>query len=58
MRFVWDERKSRRNLVKHHVSFELASLVFDDPWHVRIFDPHEMKTGGERWAWWAGASCF
>ena len=46
MRFIWDDRKSRRNLVKHHVSFELASLVFDGPWHVSIPDPHEHE---DRW---------
>ena len=31
MRFEWDEDKNRRNLAKHKVSFDTASLVFDDP---------------------------
>jgi uncharacterized protein len=46
MRFVWDELKSRRNLAKHKVSFDLAKLVFDDPLHLSIPDPHE---GEARW---------
>jgi uncharacterized protein len=29
--FDWCEVKSRANLKKHKVSFETASLVFDDP---------------------------
>jgi hypothetical protein len=31
MRFEWDEEKNRRNLLKHHVRFETAVLVFSDP---------------------------
>ena len=46
MHFVWDEAKSRRNLAKHRVSFELARLVFDDPFHLSIPDPYEVE---ERW---------
>ena len=33
MRFEWDEQKNRSNQGKHQVSFELASEVFDDPYH-------------------------
>lgn len=47
MRFVWDEHKSRRNLAKHRVSFETATLVFDDPHSVSRFD--RIKEGEERW---------
>ena len=47
MRFEWDEDKNRRNLVKHKVSFETASLVFDDPRMVSIQD--RMVEGEERW---------
>jgi uncharacterized DUF497 family protein len=32
MRFEWDEHKNRQNLRKHHVRFETATLVFDDPY--------------------------
>jgi uncharacterized DUF497 family protein len=46
MRFVWDEEKSRQNLAKHKVSFERASLVFQDPLHISIPDPFEDEA---RW---------
>ncbi|MGB7584079.1 MAG: BrnT family toxin [Terriglobales bacterium] len=46
MRFVWDEPKSRQNLARHKVSFELAASVFDDPHHLSQPDPH---AGEERW---------
>jgi uncharacterized DUF497 family protein len=36
-RFEWDRRKSQSNLVKHGVSFDEASTVFDDSL-ARIFD--------------------
>ena len=29
--FEWDDRKARRNVQAHGVTFELARLVFDDP---------------------------
>jgi uncharacterized protein len=29
--FEWDEAKNRANCRKHEVSFEIAALVFDDP---------------------------
>jgi uncharacterized protein len=32
--FAWDERKNRINKRKHGVSFETASAVFDDPYHL------------------------
>ena len=47
MRFQWDERKDQRNRAKHGVSFDTASLVFDDPAHLSIQDRHE--DGEERW---------
>lgn len=31
MQFEWDDAKNRTNQAKHRVSFELATLVFDDP---------------------------
>jgi uncharacterized DUF497 family protein len=30
MRFVWDENKAARNLIKHGVSFEEVTTVFGD----------------------------
>lgn len=47
MRFEWDENKNRGNLVKHKVSFETASLVFDDPLALAIQD--RIVEGEERW---------
>jgi uncharacterized protein len=46
MRFIWDESKSRSNLINHKVSFERASLVFNDPHALSIPDPFEQE---ERW---------
>jgi len=47
MRFLWDEKKSRMNVAKHKVSFEVASLVFEDPHSISQFD--RIKDGEERW---------
>lgn len=47
MRFTWDERKNRVNRRKHGISFETATLVFDDPYHLSRQD---RDVGGEsRW---------
>ena len=47
MRFEWDEGKNRRNLAKHHLSFETAQLVFEDP---RIHVQEDRVVAGEeRW---------
>lgn len=47
MRFVWEERKSRRDLAKHKVSFETALLVFDDPRAISRLD--RIEHGEQRW---------
>ena len=47
MRIVWDESKNRTNRLKHGVGFEIARLVFEDPFHVSVPDRHEH--GEERW---------
>ena len=47
MRLEWDEKKSRLNLAKHKVSFEIAALVFEDPHSISRFD--RVKDGEERW---------
>jgi uncharacterized DUF497 family protein len=47
MRFEWDEDKNHRNLAKHKVSFETASLVFDDPQMLSL--PDRVVDGEERW---------
>ncbi|MGC1416549.1 MAG: BrnT family toxin [Candidatus Acidiferrum sp.] len=46
MRFTWDEQKNAANLAKHGVSFERATLVFDDPRTVSLPDDCELE---ERW---------
>ena len=46
MRFTWDEQKNASNLAKHGVSFERATLVFDDPRALSLLDDYELE---ERW---------
>src|SRR5260370_42438953 len=48
MVFEWDERKNRRNRAKHAVSFELATLVFEDP-HAIGVPHHGEEEEEERW---------
>ena len=45
--FAWDERKSGLNKRKHGISFDLALLVFEDPFHVSQQD--REAEGEERW---------
>lgn len=45
--FSWDERKNRLNVKKHGVSFEAASLVFDDPLHISRLE--RIEDGEQRW---------
>jgi len=47
MKFEWDLGRAHLNRIKHKVSFELASTIFDDPLHLSIPDP-EWR-GEERW---------
>jgi uncharacterized protein len=47
MVFGWDEWKNRRNRAKHGVSFEAATLVFDDPHAIGV--PDHTEEGEERW---------
>jgi uncharacterized protein len=56
MRFEWDDLKSSRNLAKHRISFETASLVFEDP-RVLVREDRVVE-GEERWqalGWIEGA---
>ncbi|MFZ1643804.1 MAG: BrnT family toxin [Candidatus Contendobacter sp.] len=46
-RFEWDEAKNRSNQYKHGVSFEVASLVFSDPFALAALD--RFENGEERW---------
>ena len=38
MRFQYDEQKDHKNLARHDVDFQTATLVFDDPYAVTIRD--------------------
>jgi len=47
LRFDWDERKNRRNRIKHGIWFEEARTVFEDP-HARLFSDPEHWEAEER----------
>jgi uncharacterized DUF497 family protein len=47
MQFEWDRRKDRLNRLKHGVSFETATLVFDDPHAFSVLD--RIENDEERW---------
>lgn len=44
LKFEWDARKTRANLVKHGVSFEEAATVFGDSRSLTIPDPAHSVT--------------
>ena len=49
MRYEWDEKKNRQNQRKHDgISFELASLVFEDP-KVLVSPDRTDEAGEQRW---------
>ena len=37
-RYVWNRYKNDFNQRKHHLSFETASLAFNDPFYIEEFD--------------------
>ena len=43
MRFEWDPEKARRNIAKHHLSFEEAATAFGDPLSLTKFDPDHSE---------------
>ena len=45
--FSWDQAKNRINQKKHGVSFEAATHVFDDPFHLSRLE--RVIDGEERW---------
>ena len=47
MRFEWDETKNEANWKKHGISFDTATLVFDDPNVVQYIE--RVAEGEERW---------
>jgi uncharacterized DUF497 family protein len=49
MRYEWDPRKNRENRRKHDaISFELATMVFDDEQRVLVKDRVD-ESGEQRW---------
>ena len=47
IQFEWNETKNRANQLKHGVSFETATLVFDDPFALMHQD--RVVDGEYRW---------
>ena len=43
IKFDWDKKKAKSNLIKHKVSFEEAQSVFDDDSARLIFDPDHSE---------------
>ena len=41
--YTWDDEKARLNKEKHHITFRLASQVFDDPHYVDYWDDEESE---------------
>jgi uncharacterized DUF497 family protein len=46
--FEWDDAKAASNERKHGISFDFATLVFDDPNRIEDADS-ETDDGEERW---------
>lgn len=49
------QKKAKQNLLKHHISFELAITVFDDPFG-RIIEDSKHSTPHEKREWIMGQS--
>jgi hypothetical protein len=50
VRYEWDEDKNRRNQRKHGgISFELATLIFEDELCIVYRDRIDDQTGEQRW---------
>lgn len=47
MRIIWDQNKNQSNRLKHKISYEVASLVFEDPFQINVMD--RIENGEERW---------
>jgi len=46
--FEWDNRKAKKNIVNHEVSFDEASTIFADPLSSTIYDPLHSFPDEER----------
>lgn len=49
VKFEWNPAKAESNLRKHHLSFELAITVFDDPYALIAPDPKHSKAEQREW---------
>ena len=47
-KFVWNRQKNILNTQKHHISFETASLVFEDPFLYETWDAENSFPGEDR----------
>jgi uncharacterized protein len=47
IQFEWDKAKARTNRIKHGITFEEATTVFDDPY--AIFQKDRVIDGELRW---------
>jgi uncharacterized DUF497 family protein len=47
IKFEWDPEKAKSNFRKHHVSFEIATRVFADPF--ALFNQDRIENGECRW---------
>jgi uncharacterized protein len=54
MRLEWNEKKNLANRRKHKVSFETATLVFEDPHAISVLERIEARSAGKQWGWQAG----
>ena len=43
MKYIWDRRKSRGNLVRHKIAFEDAIRIFDGPTLEKVDDRFEYE---------------
>lgn len=48
MKYEWDDAKNNANIIKHGISFEEASEVFNDPMMISKLDLR-YAYGEERW---------
>ena len=47
--FVWDTEKNDLNKKKHHISFETAVRIFQDPYMAQQYDTIHSTFTEERW---------
>jgi uncharacterized DUF497 family protein len=48
MAFIWDPEKAEKNIRDHHVYFEDAEHIFDDPLRIKRHDD-DSSENEERW---------